>query len=172
MAAPVGSVLQDRIRAGGLPLPGQQAAVPDAFAIASGLLDAAPAQDRPAAARAPRDAGGEEAAVPGPAGAADAGAAPPASGQHGLSAPPPVRVSDDRRGEAPGRPGGPDGGGVRSTLQDLSAPREDLALAATATAPAGQGLAGTGTAVLAPIAAGLLLTGAAMYKHRGLPRGH
>jgi hypothetical protein len=27
-------------------------------------------------------------------------------------------------------------------------------------------------AVLIPIAAGLLLTGAAMYKHRGLPRGH
>jgi hypothetical protein len=26
--------------------------------------------------------------------------------------------------------------------------------------------------VLAPIAAGLLLTGAAMCKHRGLPRGH
>lgn len=30
----------------------------------------------------------------------------------------------------------------------------------------------TATAVLAPIAAGLLLTGAAMCKHRGLPRGH
>ncbi|MCC9308629.1 hypothetical protein LN042_16315 [Kitasatospora sp. RB6PN24] len=29
-----------------------------------------------------------------------------------------------------------------------------------------------GRAVLIPIAAGLLLTGAAMYKHRGLPRGH
>lgn len=40
----------------------------------------------------------------------------------------------------------------------------------TATGP----LAATGSegAVLIPIAAGLLLTGAAMYKHRGLPRGH
>ncbi|MFD0572236.1 hypothetical protein ACFQ0T_27325 [Kitasatospora gansuensis] len=28
------------------------------------------------------------------------------------------------------------------------------------------------TAVLVPIAAGLLLTGAAMYKHRGIPSGH
>ncbi|MFD9130653.1 hypothetical protein ACFV0G_38830, partial [Kitasatospora sp. NPDC059571] len=32
--------------------------------------------------------------------------------------------------------------------------------------------ADTAVAVLAPIAAGLLLTGFAMYKHRGLPRGH
>ncbi|WP_344337318.1 hypothetical protein, partial [Kitasatospora putterlickiae] len=31
---------------------------------------------------------------------------------------------------------------------------------------------GTATSVLAPITAGLLLTGAAMYKHRGLPKGH
>ncbi|KJY34290.1 hypothetical protein VR45_17390, partial [Streptomyces sp. NRRL S-495] len=52
--AAVGSTLQDRIRAGGLPLPGQRAAVPDAFAIASGLLGTVPAQARPAEARATR----------------------------------------------------------------------------------------------------------------------
>ncbi|MFD7580362.1 hypothetical protein ACFV61_18375, partial [Kitasatospora sp. NPDC059817] len=51
-------------------------------------------------------------------------------------------------------------------------PSETLALADTATVTAvGDGSA-TATAVLAPIAAGLLLTGAAMCKHRGLPRGH
>ncbi len=41
-----------------------------------------------------------------------------------------------------------------------------------AAAPVGTGTTGTSAAVLVPITAGLLLTGAAMYKHRGLPRGH
>lgn len=38
--------------------------------------------------------------------------------------------------------------------------------------PVPMATSGTDAAVLAPIAAGLFLTGIAMYKHRGLPGGH
>ncbi|MFE2108299.1 hypothetical protein ACFXAF_20880, partial [Kitasatospora sp. NPDC059463] len=44
--------------------------------------------------------------------------------------------------------------------------------ARTAAVTVAHDTAGTATAVLAPITVGLLLTGAAMYKHRGLPKGH
>ncbi|MFC5884743.1 hypothetical protein RMN57_14770 [Kitasatospora sp. CM 4170] len=172
--ARVGDVLQGRIRAGGLPLPGQPAAVPDAFAIASGLLDAVPVQARTAQARASRDGEGPESAAPaGRSGAAAGRPAPPSPGPNGAAAPPSVHGSADR----PGSTAGPGGTGVPGTAAaaERTAPHENLAAVdpAVVTAdPAGHGLAGTGTAVLAPIAAGLLLTGAAMCKHRGLPRGH
>ncbi|MCG6496212.1 hypothetical protein [Kitasatospora sp. A2-31] len=174
--ARVGDVLQGRIRAGGLPLPGQPAAVPDAFAIASGLLGAVPVQARTAQARASRDGEGVESAAPyGRSGAAAGRPVPPPAGPHGTAAPPSVTGSADRQGP-PGGPSGPGGTGVPgAAVAERSAPHGNLAAvdpAAVAADPVGHGLAGTGTAVLAPIAAGLLLTGAAMCKHRGLPRGH
>ncbi|WP_406198686.1 hypothetical protein OH807_15045 [Kitasatospora sp. NBC_01560] len=170
--APPGDVLQDRIRAGGLPLPGQRAAVPDAFAIASGLLGPAPAQATTASARASRDADTEGTPVAGRSGTAARPASSTAA-QRGPAAPPPARDSADGRPENPA-PTGAGSRGTRATGPGTAAPQEALAPAGAtlATAPAGHGLAGTGTAVLAPIAAGLLLTGAAMCKHRGLPRGH
>ncbi|MEV0531271.1 hypothetical protein [Kitasatospora sp. NPDC050463] len=177
---PVGGLLQDRIRAGGLPLPGQRASVPDAFAIASGLLGTAPAQTRSGGVRASRDGDtGGPVAEPGRAGgstaptAPTARPAPAAGGPHDLAAAPPVREPADHRDRTTGQPG-PDGAEAtaRAAAADHSAPHESLAATGPVAAPAGYGLAGTGTAVLAPIAAGLLLTGAAMCKHRGLPRGH
>ncbi|MFE2724429.1 hypothetical protein [Kitasatospora sp. NPDC059327] len=177
--APVGSLLQDRIRAGGLPLPGQRASLPDAFAIASGLLGPTsaqtPAQARASGTRASRDGDpGGPAAEPGRAAGTTAPAASPApvaGGSHGPAAPPPAHDSADHR-DRTGQPG-PDGGErARAAASDRPAPHENPTVTDTAATPAGQGLSGTGTAVLAPIAAGLLLTGAAMCKHRGLPRGH
>ncbi|MFJ2808521.1 hypothetical protein [Kitasatospora sp. NPDC087271] len=175
----VGSVFQDRIRAGGLPLPGQRAAVPDAFAIASGLLDTVPAQGRPAETRASREGGPAElpatarsgaaggrsaapAATTRPSGAADAPPVQEATAPDGRSAAGPA-TSRDRTGTTTAPPVGPGA---------PAQPPETLVLADTATVTVvGDGSA-TATAVLAPIAAGLLLTGAAMCKHRGLPRGH
>ncbi|MFC5667662.1 hypothetical protein ACFP3U_32440 [Kitasatospora misakiensis] len=180
----VSGVLQDRIRAGGLPLPGQRAAVPDAFAIAFGLLSTVPAQSRPTEARATR---GE------PADGSSGGSARVGEGsrtgrtggdQHRPAAPPPAPASPDHS-QAPSA-GHPDPAGTGS---GPAAGREGSPAAAgapafgTAAAPAGRttttaavtvahDAAGTATAVLAPIAAGLVLTGAAMYKHRGLPKGH
>ncbi|SOB84032.1 hypothetical protein [Streptomyces sp. 1331.2] len=173
-AGAIGGSLQERIRAGGLPLPGQPAAVPDAFAIASGLTGTVPAQ-RPSAesnpaqevaptglpatghlhpgttrSADPRRAGSTEAPpVPAEAAGATDTATAGTVGHDGAAAIPVAAVS-------PGGDGTP----------------ETLAIADTATVtPATDGSA-TATAVLAPIAAGLLLTGAAMCKHRGLPRGH
>ncbi|WP_328956764.1 hypothetical protein [Kitasatospora purpeofusca] len=183
--AAVGSVLQDRIRAGGLPLPGQRAAVPDAFAIASGLLGTVPAQSRPAEARATR---GESA--DGPAGgSARTGGSPgtgrPGGDQRHPAAPPPAPGPSDRPQHP--EPGHPDTAGTGSAPAAGPAPGRpaaDIPVAAgTSPAPAraatttavvtvAHDAAGTATAVLAPIAAGLALTGAAMYKHRGLPKGH
>ncbi|MFD7414498.1 hypothetical protein [Kitasatospora purpeofusca] len=183
--AVVGSALQDRIRAGGLPLPGQRAAVPDAFAIASGLLGAVPTQARPAEAHATR---GESA--DGPAGGSagtggSTGTGRPAGDQRRPAAPPPSAAPSDRpRLPAPGHP---DSAGTGSTPAAGPAPgrpaADTRAAAGTAPAPAraaaatavvtvAHDTAGTATAVLAPIAAGLALTAAAMYKHRGLPKGH
>ncbi|MFE2178393.1 hypothetical protein ACFXAM_35620, partial [Kitasatospora sp. NPDC059462] len=87
-AGSIGRALQDLIRAGGLPLPGQRAAVPDAFAIASGLLGAVPAQARPAEARAAGD--GTPAGPSGGSARSDAARpARPAGSPHGPAAPPP-----------------------------------------------------------------------------------
>ncbi|MFJ4096382.1 hypothetical protein ACIPYS_32810 [Kitasatospora sp. NPDC089913] len=183
--AVVGSALQDRIRAGGLPLPGQRAAVPDAFAIASGLLGTVPAQARPAEARATR---GEAAA--GPAGGSartggSAGTGRSDGDQRHPAAPPPAPASSDRpQYPAPGHPGssgtggspaaGPAPGRPADGTPALAeaAPATPRAATTTAVVTVAHDAAGTATAVLAPIAAGLALTAAAMYKHRGLPKGH
>ncbi|WP_371497153.1 hypothetical protein OG871_14365 [Kitasatospora sp. NBC_00374] len=163
-AAPVDRVLRERIRADGLPLPGQAAAVPDAFAIAAVLLPTVPAQphaDGPvrasrsgqtaAAARADTDtsdasvpAVDEASLITGPAGR-------PVSGP-------------DRAVVAIPRPA--------AALDELDHEPTADELALTAAVPLRSDGTDGGTAVLVPIAAGLLLTGAAMYKHRGLPRGH
>ncbi|MFF2081118.1 hypothetical protein ACFVXG_40905 [Kitasatospora sp. NPDC058162] len=149
----VGGVLQERIRAGGLPLPGQGTAVPDAFALASGLLGSVPAQGRPSGTRASRE--GEPAALP----AVPRPRSGTGTGDRSIPSPPeaagtlPVREAAAHEGPGTGTP-------------------EALALADTASVTAAEDGTATATAVLAPIAAGLLLTGAAMFKHRGLPRGH
>ncbi|MER7580857.1 hypothetical protein [Kitasatospora sp. NPDC097691] len=166
-----GGSLQERIRAGGLPLPGQRAAVPDAFAIASGLLDTVPAQADPAETRAICEGG--------PAGLPSGDRTHPGTNRsteprqgEGADAPPILEASEtdtatgtpaDRdTTTAPAGPAAPGDGGTPETL----------AIADTATVTPVEHGSTTATAVLAPIAAGLLLTGAAMCKHRGLPRGH
>ncbi|MGA5823837.1 hypothetical protein ACPC54_39040 [Kitasatospora sp. NPDC094028] len=173
-AGQTGDGLRERIRAGGLPLPGERAALPDAFAIASGLLGGIPAQPRPAEPRAARD--GEPAGLP--TVPQQRAAARPAEAQlpPGATAARPAR--DTTATDGSGAPAAPVGGAdlARSATTPTGTPfgaatPEELALADTATVTAVDGSA-TATAVLAPIAAGLLLTGAAMCKHRGLPRGH
>ncbi|MFF2545960.1 hypothetical protein ACFVUY_25770 [Kitasatospora sp. NPDC058063] len=168
----VGGTLQERIRAGGLPLPGQRAAVPDAFALASGLLDTLPAQARPDDPRASREGG--------PVGLSSAarrrpdGTLPAVPRQRQASEGALVQEATattvDQAGPAaePDRPAdstAPAGAGPGRTPATV-------AIADTATATTSHDGSATATAVLAPIAAGLLLTGAAMWKHRGLPRGH
>ncbi|MEV6972320.1 hypothetical protein [Kitasatospora sp. NPDC093806] len=185
--ASVGGVLQDRIRAGGLPLPGQRAAVPDAFAIASGLLDAVPAQSRAAESRT---SGG--AVTDGPSAAPGrTGGTVPRSGRaggepHGPAAPPPApgvpeqpqHAAADHPGltggeGADGRPPGRErASAVPGTPTTGAAAPDFETVRTTAAATVANDVSGRATAVLAPIAAGLVLTGAAMYKHRGLPKGH
>ena len=177
--APVDRLLQERIRAGGLPLPGQGKSVPDAFAIASVLLPSAPSEPHEAEPRASRDAdlGTEQDPAPG----TDAGQSAPG----GRDAP-----ASAGRTDGPGSAAGPAAAPVaaRGAVGRPAAAREPAAGAppvpaqrqyresggptAVAAAPVGTGTTGTSAAVLVPITAGLLLTGAAMYKHRGLPRGH
>ncbi|MFJ7912293.1 hypothetical protein [Kitasatospora sp. NPDC096204] len=168
----VGATLQERIRAGGLPLPGQRAAVPDAFALASGLLDTDAARARPDGPRVSREGGAADlsdptrrrtdAALPALPGQREATAEPlfqeavaTAADRTGPTAEP-DRTADLTAPTAPGRGG----------------PPETTAAVDTATAATSGHGSATATAVLAPIAAGLLLTGAAMCKHRGLPSGH
>ncbi|MFD8785758.1 hypothetical protein [Kitasatospora sp. NPDC059599] len=159
--------LRERIRSGGLPLPGQRAAVPDAFAIASGLLDTAPAQDRPAENPASREGGPTG---PNSTGRLQADTARPTVPRQSEAAGTPP-VLDASETVPVGTPTSRDGTTTPAGPDDAGTP-ETLAVADTATVTAvGDGSA-TATAVLAPIAAGLLLTGAAMCKHRGLPRGH
>ncbi|MFE6865511.1 hypothetical protein ACFVFS_03050 [Kitasatospora sp. NPDC057692] len=181
----IGRALQERIRAGGLPLPGQRAAVPDAFAIASGLLGTVPAQVRPAEASASRR---EVSDGPSGADARTAGAARPhrpGGAPHGPAAPPPASAPPDRLPPpAAGRPAPAGGASGRTDGRDLAAVAAGVPAAGasarlltgtatrTAAVTVAHDTAGTATAVLAPITAGLLLTGAAMYKHRGLPKGH
>ncbi|MER7850046.1 hypothetical protein ABTZ03_39630 [Kitasatospora sp. NPDC096077] len=170
----VGEALQERIRAGGLPLPGQGAALPDAFALASGLLGTVPAQDRPDRTRASRE--GEPTALPAVPRPRAGGPADPA-GRTGPAptGTPAVQETAAREGTVAPEPVGAAGAAAPSAAP--AAPTGDgtaeaLALADTATVTAAVDGSATATAVLAPIAAGLLLTGAAMCKHRGLPRGH
>lgn len=182
-AAPVDRLLQERIRAGDLPLPGQGKAVPDAFAIAAVLLPAASseprAEDEP---RASRDAPAEAVEVgPAPtdesgaaAGAeADAASTParPGSPPSGAKA---VPATERRPASAPEPGTGPPPGQARPRPAGDPDPGRDPdgGPDAVAGSPVGAGTTGTSAAVLVPITAGLLLTGAAMYKHRGLPKGH
>ncbi|WP_344468978.1 hypothetical protein [Kitasatospora kazusensis] len=161
-AAPVGQVLRERIRAGGLPLPGQAATVPDAFAIAAVLLPSVPSQSRgddaPRASRSVPNAGEGRAAGP-------VGPLPPAVADH----PAPARPIAAQAARS--APVAAEQAVVGAQADSLDQPPADApALALTAATP----VDGDGgyTTVLVPIAAGMLLTGAAMYKHRGLPRGH
>ncbi|MEU8517310.1 hypothetical protein AB0C76_37905 [Kitasatospora sp. NPDC048722] len=173
--------LQERIRAGGLPLPGQRAAVPDAFALASGLLGTVPPQGRPTGAPAVREGGpAGSTATPGAHGgtrpAHPAGSAPAArKAEPAVAAPAPAAPPGATAGPtSPGATTGTGRTGQTSAPASTAAPGTPsaVALADTATVTATENGSGTATAVLAPIAAGLLLTGAAMWKHRGLPRGH
>ncbi|MER5636476.1 hypothetical protein ABT095_05950 [Kitasatospora sp. NPDC002227] len=163
-AAPVGQVLQERIRSGGLPLPGQATTVPDAFAIAAVLLPSVPPQPRgDDAQRASRSLpvggdtrrpGGQAATGPQPAGGSAAMA--------GATTPNRSRADAEPAVDSPGA-------AVPAQFPGGQGPeQQDLGLTAAAPVSGGDEY----TAVLVPIAAGLLLTGAAMYKHRGLPRGH
>ncbi|MER8187647.1 hypothetical protein [Kitasatospora sp. NPDC094015] len=163
-AAPVGQVLRDRIRAGDLPLPGQAATVPDAFTIATVLLPTVPPQPRrELPARASRSGQAVEAVLPA-AGATATGPAQDAGTRPGPQAPPPARPPSGATPTAVPHPAtAPDD-------RDRPPTADELALAA-ATPLHPDGTDG-GTAVLVPIAAGLLLAGAAAFKHRGLPSGH
>lgn len=161
--ASVAKALQERIKTDGLPLPGQATTVPDAFAIAAVLLPSVPPQPRGDGPRASRSTPEDEPGVPGPG--ARPRIEPPASAP--APAVGPARIPTDG--------GGPAASAVRTaTVQlpqgtwSLAAPEEDVALAAASPVE----IEGELTAVLVPIAAGMLLTGAAMYKHKGLPRGH
>ncbi|MFF9644603.1 hypothetical protein [Kitasatospora aureofaciens] len=184
--AAVGDVLQERIRAGGLPLPGQGAAVPDAFALASGLLGTAPAEGRSAGTRASRE--GEPGTLPATSrprsGSADQGRPAPsetagttavrdaAADEGPASAEPADTAGNTQEAMAPGTPAAaPAGAGTPEALA-LADTASTASTASATAATAGADDATTATTVLAPIAAGLLLTGAAMCKHRGLPRGH
>ncbi|MEV6205912.1 hypothetical protein [Kitasatospora sp. NPDC051914] len=165
--APVAEVLRDRIRVDGLPLPGQAATVPDAFAIAAVLLPAVPPR--------PREDGGGVSGPP-PAAPGEAVAAEPGTdGGSAARAPAPVpwppaaavpAIRADQPAEEPARVPGPAAG--RPVPEHGTAPAADPFGAA----PTVRARADDAVAVLVPIAAGLLLTGLAMYKHRGLPSGH
>ncbi|WP_405017502.1 hypothetical protein OHV05_10910 [Kitasatospora sp. NBC_00070] len=156
--ASVGRALQDRIRTDGLPLPGQATTVPDAFAIAAVLLPAVPPQPRgDGEPRASRSVGGAEAA-PGPLPVASAALRSAAVAQATVAGTavdrtvPITRTADLQVVQGSWEPVQP-----------------ELAVSTTAAPVDTEGKL---TAVLVPIAAGLLLTGAAMYKHRGIPSGH
>ncbi|MFF0393066.1 hypothetical protein ACFYS8_30845 [Kitasatospora sp. NPDC004615] len=144
----LGAVLQ-----GELPLPGQHSKGPDAFAIAARLLSTVPSQARPEDDRASRERPVEPAA----------------------KAPAP-RTPDDPAAEATPLPTRRHVDNLTTTRDRLPpppdpTPEHDAALSLTAS-PADPDDNGSTAAVLLPIAAGLLLTAAATYKHRGLPRGH
>lgn len=162
-AAPVGQVLQERIRAGGLPLPGQATTVPDAFSIAAVLLPSVPPQprgdDAPRASRSVPTAGEGRAAATGMTGPVQRAADTRSDVAHPVSAQV-RRAATDSLGQPTAA--------VR--VEDADPPPTEQQIALTATAPVGSG--DDCTAVLVPIGAGMLLTGAAMYKHRGIPRGH
>ncbi|MFI5533368.1 hypothetical protein ACIA8O_32990 [Kitasatospora sp. NPDC051853] len=159
--ASVAKALQERIKTDGLPLPGQATTVPDAFAIAAVLLPSVPPQPRGDQPRASRSGAEEQAGAPAP------GARPR------IEAPVAAPSSAAGAVRAPG--GGTAVPAVRTATVQLppggwgpAAPEEQVELAAATPVET----EGELTAVLVPIAAGMLLTGAAMYKHKGLPRGH
>ncbi len=198
----VDQLLQSKIRAGGLPLPGQATAIPDAFAIAAVLLPAVPEQPQPrtewgtsgggspedrAAVGAGETWGSGEATAPGdgsraggPTSAVPAARTGGADGTGDPRAETSATALAARVGElAASRDGGRGTVGTSRSDSAGGSARDTATRPGGDWAAAGRGssadpLAATGTegAVLIPIAAGLLLTGAAMYKHRGLPGGH
>ncbi|WP_371481410.1 hypothetical protein [Kitasatospora sp. NBC_00315] len=178
--APVDHLLQDRIRAGGLPLPGQGKAVPDAFAIASVLQPSAPAAPHDGEPRASRDVGVEgadQAEPPGRSGGSGTSGRSEVSGLPALPVPAGTASPDalpvpptTARSAADRAPAAVNAGTPLVPAQRRPPPAAGVR--AEAAAPVAAAGTGAGAAVLVPIAAGLLLTGAAMYKHRGLPRGH
>ena len=197
-AAPVDHLLQERIRTGGLPLPGQGKTVPDAFAIAAVLFPATPSEPHDAGPRASRDAesgaqhdSGHDArydarhdrewntpdrTLTDADADADTGSGP--SGNDGRTAVPvagPAGTATEAvaNGAAAGpRAWAPEPGARASLVPAQRQHRADHGPDTVTAAPVGTQTTGTGAAVLVPITAGLLLTGAAMYKHRGLPKGH
>lgn len=169
----LGKVLHQHLGTAELPLPGQHADRPDAFSLAARLLPAVPQQPRPGEdSRASRSGpangrpGEPEVLVPVQRGPVDEPAPAPAR---------PTAVS------APARPAAVRGTPLAAPdpatpapppSPAASAPASDGRLALAAASPARSGRTEGALAVLIPIAAGLLLTAAAMYKHRGLPGGH
>ncbi|WP_329580211.1 hypothetical protein OG500_13985 [Kitasatospora sp. NBC_01250] len=102
---------------------------------------------------------------------------PTADGLSGLAASAhTVELTASRDGGRSASVGGPNttGGGAGTGAAGRGGSRPPGGTAAEGGTTSAEPLAATGSqdAVLMPIAAGLLLTGAAMYKHRGLPRGH
>ena len=188
VAAPADPLLQGRIRAGELPLPGQGTAVPDAFVIASVLHPLTPPDPHDGGPRASGDVTleADDAAPPPPrpgdpettvpsenSGAAALSAALASGGGTGLAPAPGPRDGLALLRSAADRTAAADGPGIGALY--LPAARrhpQTPAVNGEATVPLARETTGTSAAVLVPIAAGLLLTGAAMYKHRGLPRGH
>ncbi|MFJ5926406.1 hypothetical protein ACIQF6_27765 [Kitasatospora sp. NPDC092948] len=152
----LGAVLEQHLRNGELPLPGQHADGPDAFAIATRLLSGVPQQSRTEdrASRSGPTEGRPAARVPAPAAPAD-----PAQDQ---ATPLPSRRHVDNLTTSPDRLPPP----------PAPTPGNDAPLAPLAATPADPDDGDSTAAVLLPIAAGLLLTAAATYKHRGLPGGH
>ncbi|WP_041293889.1 MULTISPECIES: hypothetical protein [Kitasatospora] len=163
--------LQQQLGAGELPLPGHHADRPDAFSLAAGLLSAVPPQ--------PRAEDGARASRSGPEGGRDTGGTRPNSPAESPRAPE-ATVPVQRAAATPlpaaapaatpagsSRPAAPRPAPADAPPPTAAAP-DRLTLTAAPTRPAGEGA----VAVLIPIAAGLLLTAAAMYKHRGLPGGH
>ncbi|MFD8481003.1 hypothetical protein [Kitasatospora sp. NPDC059673] len=152
----LGAVLHQHLGTGELPLPGQHSDGPDAFAIATRLLSTVPPQARPEDDRASRDRPGRP-------------------GESAAKAPAP-HTPDDPAAEATPLPTRRHVDNLTTATPDRlppppATPQDDAALSLTAS-PADPDDSDSTTAVLLPIAAGLLLTAAATYKHRGLPGGH
>lgn len=212
----VDQLLRSQIRAGGLPLPGQATAVPDAFAIAAVLLPAVPPRGQGPQGQE-RGRSSADSYGGGPELSTGAGAL---AGRTGAAAAPDARAGDPGGGwsGAGQESGQPAGSAVRpasatdavsavavaARTAELAASRDSGRTGLPTVLPGSLGAAGDGSgadttsaedgtrmgatrhtaasgplaatesesAVLIPIAAGLLLTGMAMYKHRGLPRGH
>ncbi|GLW71802.1 hypothetical protein Kpho02_41010 [Kitasatospora phosalacinea] len=170
----LGATLGHHLGTGELPLPGHHADRPDAFSLAAGLLSAVPAQPRPGdPPRASRsDSGdGREPGAPAPVATVPAQRAPVASPAAAPADAPPADTVLPSPAPAPVRAGSslpPIPFGSPRPRPAVPRPAPDrLTLTGAPTRSPGE----DAFAVLVPIAAGLLLTAAAMYKHRGLPGG-
>ncbi|MFK0194827.1 hypothetical protein [Kitasatospora sp. NPDC090308] len=163
----LGATLGHHLGTGELPLPGHHA---DAFSLAAGLLSGVPPQLRPE--NGPRASRSGPANGRDPDGSTAPGApAPTVPAQRTSADTPATTTAEAPAAAAPAEPRTP--APRPAPPLGTPAPRpspttpDRVALTAAPTRPAGEGT----VAVLLPIAAGLLLTAAAMYKHRGLPGG-